>query len=226
MRKIYVLAMALFALCAVSFAGASSALAVSKILAGGAEIGAGGIAARVTDEFLFEDMSATGKPDILCSKTWSITISAGGVTGQITAVLNLKNELVEDAATKGDLLECTATSTCSNPVDMIATNLPWNIEVVLVGGTFVSLILNGGAGQPGYTFDCNTIIGLLSDTCTGELGAILTNEAGGLLGEFSETNEAITTPVNCTLGGEKQGLFAGTGFLVNLSGTGALTVSE
>jgi len=227
MRKIHVLGLALFAVFALSAVAASSALAVSKYLLNGAEI-----TSTITTEtesnsegLLLEDMNATGKPDILCSGFFDGTIAAGGVKDTIEAVLTLTKELLQGGhAANSDLIECEAHSTCTNPVDVEAINLPWATEVVLSGTTFVDLIFSSGAGTPGYIVDCNTIIGLVEDTCTGNTGAILANATGGVLGEFSESNEAITVPANCTQGGEKQGLLQADGLTTSASGT--LSLSE
>jgi hypothetical protein len=216
MKKIQVLTLSLIVVSAFSAVTTSAASAVNRFLLNGGEITAT-TPVSVTGELLMEDMNATGKPDILCSLTFDGTISAGGKTGSITSMLTLAGELLE--ATGGsDLIECEAHSTCTNPVDIVANDLPW----VLVADFSDPEKREGN--EPSLTVDCNTIIGLLEDTCTGPMGAILTNQTGGILAEFLETNETITPPLSCTVGGAKQDLIVGDMEITSSSGT--LSLSE
>jgi hypothetical protein len=211
--------MALIAIFAFGAIASSSAFAVSKLLINNEEIKTL-LLAEVAGELLLEDMNSFGKPDILCMGIFDVNIEPGGVLGSIESVLELNGVLV--AGPKGsDSVSCEAHSTCSNPVTVEAVNLPWKTEISLSGATYVILIL----GSPGYSTDCNSFIGLLEDTCTGETGAIATNGVNGVVGEYSETNESVTVPGNCTLGGEKQGLLAGSGELIDSEG-GVLSLSE
>jgi hypothetical protein len=219
MRKIHLIGLAVFAVFAFSAFAASSAFAVSKFLLKAAEI-TETIPSEATGELLLEDMNATGKPDILCSGIFDGTIAAGGVTGSIESVLTLSKESL------ANLVECEAHSTCTNPTDVVAVNLPWNTEVMLTaGGLYYELInAHSGGGAPGYTVVCKSII-TIEDTCTGSTSSLLENVTGGVLGEFLETeSEGITPPGNCSVGGTGQGLVVGDGLITSTSG--ALTLSE
>ncbi|MGH9770240.1 MAG: hypothetical protein ACRD4Q_00835 [Candidatus Acidiferrales bacterium] len=223
MRKIHI-GLAVFAVFAFSAVVSSSALAASAYLLNGAEIKEL-IFTEATGELLLEDTGIFGKPDVLCSGIFDGMIEPGGVIDEIESVLELNKELLEGPGGT-DLIECEAHSTCTNPVDVIAINLPWATEVMLTaGGLWYDLInAHAGGGLPGYTIDCNSIIGLIEDTCTGNTSNQLVNEAGGLLGEFFENEtEGISPPGGCTQGGAGTGLVVGNGFIT--SGSGTLTVS-
>jgi hypothetical protein len=223
MKKIQILGLALVALFAFSAASATSALAVSKFLWNNAEITALLFVKIAPTEalLLLEDMNATGKPDVLCNGIIDGKIEAGGVSG-----------FIEEILTSGGLNESNTVScvsdngTCEGAVLVTATNLPWHVEVELVAGRFLLHFLTEAGKEPGYLTDCLTFGGLIlvEDRCEGLTNALLANEAGGLLAEFSE-NEEITPATKCTVGGEKQGLLLGDGFITDTEG-GTLTVSE
>jgi len=106
-----------------------------------------------------------------------------------------------------------------------AIHLPWLIEPALVGMVFVLLILEmGTSGLPGYSIECETIVGKFTDTCTGNTGAEAKNVATAVEVEFSEISEEITPAITCTGGGAMQGLFFGLGIATNTEG-GILSVS-
>jgi hypothetical protein len=248
MRKFKILGLALCAVFAFSAVAAASAFAEveGELLGGGARIEAAGLTIEVKpsaeNEFLLlEDMNATGKPDILCSGILDGTIEPElneGLTrarlGLITAVLTLTG------GEAGNLVECVDDNgICSSPVDVTALNLPWHWEILLMKGVAVTslwyylfiLLLETGK-IPAYSVDCNSILGLVEDTCQaesatdGSAGPIM-NETGGLLAEFSENETELegTVPGTCSTGGAKQGLLFGDGFITSPN-AGALTVSE
>jgi len=230
MRKIQILGLALFAVFALAAVSASSAFAEAELLLNGAKMTAAQeIPTEDTGELLLEDMGATGKPDVLCSGTFD-GHTEGPLLGLVTAVLNLAKE------GSGTLVECVDdNNVCSSPVDVTALNLPWHFEILLmVGGTFwyyLFMLLFETGKVPAYEVDCNSLLGLVADTCEtpnqedGSSGP-MENATGGLLTEFSESENANegTVPGNCSVGGAKMGLLAGDGFLTSTSGT--LTVSE
>lgn len=223
MRKFKVLTIALAAICAFGALSVSQASAVSKVLVNAAEP-ANETLLIVGDELLLEDMNAVGKPDILCSGEFDFLTFEKGTLLFIDEVLMLGGELLADES-GNDMVDCTSMNgTCEGEVLVSAVNLPWHVVIELSGTTYIGHIANEAGKTPGYTTDCNTFLGLVADTCTGETGAILTNETGGVLGVFSETNETITLPGNCTVGGEKQALLAGEGLITSPSG--AVTMSE
>ena len=230
-KKFYVAGLALVAVLAFSALASSSAFAVSKYLLNGAQITTT-IPTVTEGELLLEDTAATGKPDILCMGSFDGTIGPPeGTKDQITEVLNLEKVLVAGELANSDLIaNCeTDNGTCTNPVDVEAVNLPWNTEVMLTpGGKFSDLLVSSGNGEPGWRVDCNSIIGLISDTCTGEgnASAELTNIAGGgVLGTFLETEtDTISPPAHCSLNGGKTGLVVGSSPITSTSET--LTLSE
>jgi hypothetical protein len=202
---------------------AATASFAAEILVRGESI-LGEIPFTITETFELEDMKATGPPTVLCSGSFDGETELGGALLLVTGVLTLSGEAL------GNLLECEdKKDICSSPVDVTAVNLPWDGEVenmVLGPEEYLLVLLNATAKDPGYTVDCNSILGLISDTCTAGSGgqqAVLKNETGGLLVEFS-SSEATTPPGNCSVGGEKQGLVVGNGVLT--SSSGALTVSR
>jgi hypothetical protein len=223
MKKIHI-GLTMFAVFAFSAVASSSALAASAILLNGAEIKET-TPFELTGELLVEDMKVVGMPDILCMLTFDGVINAGGVTGSITAALTLEGALLEGVG-GADLIECEAHSICEIPPDVEMLNLPWSVEVMLSAGGLWYFLINAhaGGGEPGYSIDCVTIVGLVADTCTGNTSALLTNEAGGLLVELLEVEEeGITPPLNCTQGGLKEGLNSFSG--VTTFPSGVATVS-
>lgn len=232
MKRIYVVGLGLLAIFAFSATAATSAFAASKFLLNGAEISSE-ITAEIESNanlLLLEDMKATGTPNLLCSGWLVIDIKPGGTTGMILEVLmlNLEALLANGTAGKpGVRVECEdMKKTCSGEPSVTAVNLPWPVELVLEGATFVTLILNkSGTEEPGYATDCTVLGILVEDTCKGETGAIMTNGTeNNVLAEFSETNETITKPVFCSVSKETSGLLAGVGSMT--SSAGALSVSE
>jgi hypothetical protein len=175
-----------------------------------------------TTLLLFEDMKATGGAvDVLCSGLFGGVIM-GPKDALITEVVSLtgSSNVICVIDTKG---ACEGTEALTE-----AVHLPWLVEPLLVGATFVVDFVENTetkTGLPGFAFTCKTLLGNVTDTCTGATGAIATNVATGIEGEFSETNEEITKPSNCTLSGEKQGLLFGPSITTDTTG-GVLSISE
>ena len=223
MKNTRILTVVLLSMIAFGGLTASQSFATPKFLLNGAEIKEL-ISAKSEQEMALEDMGAAGKPEDLCS--WISDYAILPVIGWLVveAYLMLDETLLESSIPFFDAVECVPHSICSNPSEVMARSLPWETEIVLIGSSYVLLVLSTEGKVPGFTIDCNTILGLIEDTCTGPTGAILANESGGVLVEYSETNEEITAPGNCTQGGEKQGLIHGVGLITSPSGT--LSVSE
>jgi hypothetical protein len=229
MRKIRFVVLALFAVFAFGALLATSAFAESKILFKNANIETK-LAFEVTGALLLEDMAATGTPDILCNGSFDGLIEPGGTLAYVEEVLTEGKELLAgETGGNGkvnDLIECTEDkAVCSNPVDIEASELPWHIEVQLdlsesleiYLAHFLSLaeieeLLEVGIGVPTWIVDCNSILGLVLDVCSGLSSARLFNSATGeLLGSFNELSDsekdgAETEKANCTVGGLEQGL--------------------
>lgn len=227
MRKIQIVVLALLAVFAFSAFVASSAFATSKVLIGGAEISKE-TNAEIEGELLLEDMKATGPPDLLCSGFFDVVIHIPGTEMLIVEVLMLDRKPLLANGTEGTpgvrIDECTDMKSVCSSAAVEALNLPWTVDVELIEGSYVGLILNAAEKEPAYGSDCNTILGLVEDTCKGATGAILTNEATDISAEFSETNEKITEPGSCSIGGAKEGLLQGVGLFTSSEGT--LSLSE
>jgi hypothetical protein len=226
MRKFRIVSLLVLAVCAFGAFTVSAAFAESKILFNEAEIVAL-LPFTIELSLLWEDMKALAgenQPDILCTMAIDGMIEPKGTLGYIEEVLTEGKELL--AGEVGDLIECVDDKNlCSSPVDIEMINLPWHFEVQLdLSETleiylahFLSLaeieeLLETGVGVPAFTIDCNSLLGLVLDTCEGLTSARLFNSAEGLLASFntlldSEKDGAESEEGNCTLGGLKQGLF-------------------
>jgi hypothetical protein len=231
MRKIQIVGLALVAVFAFS-AFTASAFAVSKLLLNGAEITAA-TSIQVSGELLLQDTGAPATPDLICSAIYDGTIAVGGTLITVEGVLTLAGVLLE--VTGGDLLEC-ASETCTNPVDEELLNFPWNVDIELSGAAYLAVFLT--EKTPEYNIDCNTILGLVQDNCSGLTSARLFIGAGtaGLLGSFNSL--AITEPfgaasqnTNCSVGGAGKGIMESPGDTEANAGSvtstsGPLTLSE
>jgi hypothetical protein len=218
MKKIHVLGLMLVAVFAFSAFAASSAFAVSKILFNGAEITAN-LGAEILGSLLLQDLNAPGTPDILCTGIFDGTIEAGGELGLVEALLmeggELLNENGELNGAGNDMIDCVSDNgTCSGEVLVTVLNLPWHIEVVLdaTKEAFLADFLEEVGKIPTYDINCNTILGLIEDSCSGLSSARLQNTAGGLLGHFnalplSSADEwaAESEGTACSVGGAGQG---------------------
>jgi hypothetical protein len=233
MRKFRILAFVLVAVCGLCAIAASAAFAAEELPAEYLWEGAK-IAEKAelpflvandpeTSTLLLEDMKATGGAvDVNCSGMFNGVIM-GPKDALITEALSLTGSKTISCAFGSNKGLCEGTTATVTAVD-----LPWLVEPLLVGTTFAEDIVESAedkTGLPGYKTECETIIGKVSDTCTGDTGAIARNVAGGIESEFSETNEAVTIPGNCTLGGAKEGLLAGVGLITDTAG-GTLSISE
>jgi len=223
MRKIQITVLAMFAVFAFGAFTASSALAESKILFKEEEIVAA-LKIEIVGALLLEDMKATGPPVVLCNGIFDGTIEPKGTLVYIEELLTEGGVLLAGEGTN-DLIECEDDkSICTNPVD-VEVNLPkWHVEVILTLEASLEIFLahflktseitelkEVGVVQPEYIVDCNSILGLVLDTCSGLSSARLFNSAEGLLGSFnslpdSEKDGAESEETDCTVGGAKQGL--------------------
>ena len=234
MRNFQIFGLAVFAVLAFGALSVASATAAPKLLLNGAnttEFKTG----EITGELLLED--ATEKVDLLCSGIFDIDVAMGGELFEIAEVLMLSKILLAEVVTvlgaskEGDMIECESMEgpcegTGPEAILVTAINLPWNVDVLLIesGGNLYrgDILPNAGGDGAGYVVDCETILGLMIDTCEieGETGTVLANEAGGLLWEFSESAE-ISKHGNCSLGGNGSGVIVGDGLF-----SAGWTVSE
>lgn len=216
MKRIHIVCLALVAVFATSAMVSSSAFAVSKFLLNAAAITTK-ISTETTGELLLEDSEASPKVDVTCSGIFDGTIEPEGVLGFIEKVLNLSK--VEEVP-----LKCSA-SLCTT-VTVTPIHLPWHVEVELVAGEYRLHLLNEEAGKvPGYTVDCNSIVGLVEDTCEGLAVVDLTSAATDVEGMFLE-DATINPPGACTLSKKSSGLVVSIGPGLITSPEGTLSLSE
>ena len=208
MKRLYLPAIVASAAALLLVVSASSAYAVQVFLLNGGKIEKS-INVTVTGELLLEDMNAPGTPDILCSTILDGTLESGK-KGIVSEMLTL-------GGVGGNLVECTDDkSTCSTPVDVTASNLPW----ILVSDFSDPEKKEGN--EPRLTVDCNSILGLVEDTCTGPIGGKAENVEGGVLVVISEA--FLVPAMTCTVGGAAEGLVEGS-LLTSAGSGGTLTVS-
>jgi hypothetical protein len=224
MRKMQIIGLSFATVFLLGGFAVSPAFASSKFLLNGEEVKSETMASQGSGEISLEDMKAPGPPDILCSKIEDYTGWWPFRRLVQWLMLNATPLLIDGTEGEpGVLCDSEDMKGVCSSVTVAVRGLPWKTEVVLSGSTYVELILSEAGKVPGYTVDCTTILGLIEDVCTGEMGMILTNVSGGVNAEFSE-NETINPPLNCSLGGEKSGLVLGSSLITSSSGT--LTVSE
>jgi hypothetical protein len=236
MRKLHVLGAVLAALFALGVLTASSASAVTFLLAEWLVNGIGTTNTQLVEtegesEFT-ENLGILGVIRILCSGIFVGSIGPNGAD-EITELLELgtglariTNELVETSG-----LTCTNIEKCTSPL-VWADKLPWlTLAELMVDGTeefFVDLLTSSGAGNPGYHIFC--MGSGLGDLCTVVEGVTkLTNEPefGDVHSEFLEsfTELAGLKLSNCETAGMETGQVNGLGFIALASGA-TLAVSE
>jgi hypothetical protein len=238
MRKTCAIGSVLAAALVFGVAGASPAVAASKFLLGGSEITSTQIGVKVAPlagaKFLLEDVGMLQVVDLLCSGSFTGSIEPGGtLVNFILFLMSNEEALAETVLGKGGYdIECEdAKKVCTAPVLLVALNLVWHMNVeleTLLGGgeRYVLHLLEEVEKEPEFYIDCNTMLGLVEDYCKGLTIAELTNEAGaGVLATFSE-NEELTPPLDCTVGGEKKGLLAGSFLITDSENNIELSVSE
>jgi hypothetical protein len=232
MKKLHLLGVALVAVFAFAALTAASASAVTFLLAewlvGGLPITAD-LNVESTGELELEETILGLKITVLCSGILDGTIGPNGLD-VISELLRLDGTTVVSlVGLVAPALLCTNVSNCPSP-EVWAVHLPWGSLVELMEeGTevfFADLVLNSGAGNPGWEILCSNGT---SDECTVTEGVSeKMNEANGtLVTLFSEafTELAGLKLANCTTGGNEQGIVTGSG-TISIVGGGALTVSE
>jgi hypothetical protein len=171
---------------------------------------------------------------ILCSFIMDGFVEANG-HDLITELLTLDTPAdTVDLVPLGLLaLTCVNQVNCPSPL-VWAVHLPWLTELELheEGTTtlFVVLILDSGAGAPGWYLQCMGIVGEPTDECA--------TDANGGVFELNNTtptptalfSEALTEAmglklVSCTVGGAEQGEVEGEG-LITPEGGGTLNASS
>jgi hypothetical protein len=216
MSKLRIALLTLLAACAFNAALAASAHAEeeAEMLLNGTPV-TSGVEAEISSTLLLEDMSATGKPDVLCS--WLFVVDyLNPHLGYYILVLDLAKEEVSESKP----LTCESSSTCeSSKATIYPIHLQWHYELLGFLRPRWMLLENEETkpGLPGFTVLCHTILGTITDTCEGATESEMVNVSGGVELIDSE-NEEITPAVNCSLGGAKSGLIVGTGLMQAVGG--------
>lgn len=129
--------------------------------------------------------------DLECTEKAEGSVGVGG-TGEITKMTATKCIGVKGCAQK------------ETKTSLTALNLPWHTELVLVGGSLYTKVVNGGKGTPGFKDECVDII-TVNDECTGTFSATTTNGGSGVAAAFNSSEK-----LNCTVGGTGSGIVEGS----------------
>jgi hypothetical protein len=239
MRKFHLVGIALLAVFA--FSAVASATASAELVFLLAEWLLNGVAVvldlvEAEGELLLTDLKGFlgAEAMVLCSGILDGFVEPNG-HDLITEVLTLDTppDTVDLVALGLLALTCVNQVNCATPL-VWAVNLPWLTELELheEGTTtlFVVLILDSGAGKPGWYVQCMGVLGEPSDECTaGTEGGVfeVDNTTPTLTALFSEAlTEAMGLKLaDCTVGGLEQGEVEGEG-LINVPEGGTLTVSS
>ncbi len=200
MRKLQTVVFALFAVCALSAAVASTASAETTLAAVWQKNGvnvAGSLATSSEGEILLED---SGIASALCSGILVGTVNTGG-KDTITEVQNLAKEKIELGLRS---LICTDVSNCAATVEVWPEGLPWTTQLYLKeNGTFADRITKTGGGTFGYTVLCGAgTIFPVEDTCTATEGNLPIENN---LDAETPAGSIVTPQANCTVGGAAKG---------------------
>lgn len=226
LKKIFMLAFAVCAVCALGASAASTAFAEDEFLLNEKAIGELTFI-EITGELLIEDTKTTGLPAILCSVIFDGMIEPGGKMAWLEALLMLDGKLLRPDGTEGtegdnepDMIDCVGEKTCeAGEVNLVTLlNLPWRVEVTLDDNNqvFLAAIREEPVKIPTFVLDCATVLGLIEETCSGPTSARLDNNVNGdaiasfnqlkLLSPEDELLGAESELMNCTMGGAASGL--------------------
>jgi hypothetical protein len=114
--------------------------------------------------------------------------------------------------------------TCEGPV-LVALDLGWTTVLEqMATGVWLDKTTAGTGGEPGWLLECTIpLIGKVNDECSTNNGTVIltNNETNGTIEEeLPETTESKTEQVNCTLGGNEEGLVIGQFITEALTPTG------
>jgi hypothetical protein len=185
MRKIHLLAGALFAVFAFSAITAISASALEWLVKNEAV----GAALEVETTGLLNLIHLSEgflKPEVVihCEGVFDGTVEPAG-KGLVTALL----DAAKNAVSLTNQLSCTnEVGPCeAGTILVVAENLPWLTTLEAMAASNLVLFSSGGTGKPAYEIEC-TVLGTKHETlCEGETSAVLELMAApeGLLGIFS-----------------------------------------
>jgi hypothetical protein len=112
-----------------------------------------------------------------------------------------KDEIKSATAT-----ECKDVKGCTELPTAKALHLPWKTKLEEIGEVPEDMVLNSGAGQPGWIIECKVLGVPVKDECDGESGAEIENVTGGTNLLFKSGLENLA----CSIGGAKTGVVTGT----------------
>lgn len=79
----------------------------------------------------------------------------------------------------------------ADPPVVESVNLPWLTELVLDGRAYWADISGDGKGEPGYSMECQTILGTIADMCVTKAGrALVANTERGSVAILIESGES------------------------------------
>jgi hypothetical protein len=234
MRKIHVFGLALFAVFAFGAAVVSSAfagewLANNNVITVELEAETEGLL------FLINLTAANGTVlvELHCSGFFlgfligndALIVDLDSLGGEVIGSLGDTNELALDCLvvnTAGGLGDCILNDLVLVwPLNLnLELGLDWLTTIELMGAGAEEFLLDFPT-QSGYEVRCQTgILGEQENKCEGLSSAVLTNVAGGVLGEFNANSEKVA----CVQGGAESGVLLGEG-TTKLTNGEALTVS-
>src|SRR5580693_1268764 len=212
MRKLHIAGIAFAAVFAFVAFSATSAFAATEWQIAGKAI-ATATESETTGELLLEDMNSLLKVDVLCKGIFDGTVGPGAAD-TITKILSSagveeKAENLEKVIVNSINCELMEKGACEEAngslINVFPVHLPWATELLLPSGELVVDDIKEGTGKgaPGYEITCkSSLLGTVTDTCTGIAGSNMTNGATDVIGKFEE-DATNNPPGNCSIGGEK-----------------------
>lgn len=204
MRKIHLIALALFAVFAFSSIAASSAFAEQALFLVEKGEAKAEVPVESTGEVLLEDM--TFKVAVLCVADDTGDIGPGALDKTLTVTF----------------LTCTDETGCSKVGKVEAVHLPWKTELGELVEPFLDNVLKeaGITGEPGYSVECEGV----KDECTGKTMAFIDNLLTEKPTDFDALFTAESEAGKCTLGGTGAGLVETQGEGTLISSTEKLNI--
>jgi hypothetical protein len=177
---------------------------------------------KVTSEGTLEledSKTLVGKSKVKCTGTDAGTVGLEG-TDTITAVTVTSCSKVEGG--------------CESEITAAAVHLPWDTKLVTVENPKTKAkevrdeIKTSGAGTPGWSVTCKTLLGKKTDTCEGETTVGIDNVTKGThKGDVAALFDEVSRekPATCSEKKEKSGFVYGTNFIIPPAGS-TLTATE
>jgi hypothetical protein len=215
-----------------TFSGVNATYAGEKLSCSLGGKGAGTLeGTRLIEATKGATLEANTKTGTFAKITSALTVSATGKLAeenkeaQMGDTCNVETKGTIEAGGKGTITAYTSSGCeplrqCSAIRGYLAINLPWKTELYESGGVVRDRIVNGGSGNPEYSFECKTGAGYLTVTCGLNVSPGLTN---GLEGNVLATFGEGLTKTNCKGDThEGEGLWLGELTIAHPSGVGAI----